>query len=173
MIERLAHQLIENHLSFENSCIIGIQPRGVMLSDRIVAYLEKQLNTKIEYGKLDITFYRDDFRRSNELLMPSEMDFDFIVEDKPVVLIDDVLYTGRTIHAALTALQQFGRPSTVELLTLVDRRFNRHVPIRADYTGITIDALAQEYVKVRWDHPIDGNQIVLYSSKEDVENDEH
>lgn len=165
-IERLCHELIESYEDFENTCIIGIQERGVLLADRVVERLGMIApKVDIEYGKLDITFYRDDFRRREEPIKASETKVDFLVEDKKVILIDDVLYTGRTIQAALAAIQDFGRPASVELLTLVDRRFNRHLPINADYTGHTVDALDEAYVKVEW-KPIDGqDRILLYSAK--------
>ncbi|MBQ0739785.1 bifunctional pyr operon transcriptional regulator/uracil phosphoribosyltransferase PyrR, partial [Aquimarina celericrescens] len=106
--------------------------------------------TSLNYGKLDITFYRDDFRRGDKVLKASETDIDFIVENKHVVLIDDVLFTGRSIRSALTALQSYGRPSKIELLTLIDRRFSRHLPIQPDYNGRKVDAINDEHVKVCW-----------------------
>ena len=148
VIERLAHQLIENHLSFENTVIIGMQPRGIYLSDKIVDYIEKRRNIKIGYGKLDITFYRDDFNTNDELHTPQKTVLPFSLTDKKVVLIDDVLFTGRTIRAALDALLDFGRPAKVELLTLIDRRFSRQLPIQPDYVGKTIDSIHSQKVKV-------------------------
>lgn len=167
-ITRLCHQLIENYPSFEDCCIVGIQDRGSILSDRIMKTMKKLLpKTKIDYGKLDITFYRDDFRRRDTPLKASSTHMDFIIENKNVVLIDDVLYTGRTIQAALTALQQFGRPSKVDLLCLVDRRFNRALPIQSNYVGVTVDSIDEAYVKVEWKH-IDGeDQILLFSQTEE------
>lgn len=167
-ITRLCHQLIENYPSFEDCCIVGIQDRGSILSDRIMKTMKKLLpKTQIDYGKLDITFYRDDFRRRDTPLKASSTHMDFIIENKNVVLIDDVLYTGRTIQAALTALQQFGRPSKVDLLCLVDRRFNRALPIQSNYVGVTVDSIDEAYVKVEWKH-IDGeDQILLFSQTEE------
>jgi len=151
ILQRLACQLVENHHYFENSVLIGIQPRGSFLADRLYNILkeEYQLETT-PYGKLDITFYRDDFRRGDKMLKANETDIDFIVENKNVVLIDDVLYTGRSIRSALTALQSFGRPSKIELLTLIDRRFSRDLPIQPDYNGRKVDAINDEHVKVCW-----------------------
>jgi len=165
-IDRLVHQLIEEYQDFENTCIIGVQERGVLLADRIIQRLKFfKPEVKFEYGKLDITFYRDDFRIREEPLKASSTEVDFLIENKSVILIDDVLYTGRTIQAALAALQDFGRPGTVELLTLVDRRFNRHLPIKADFTGITVDALDEAYVKVEYEN-IDGqDRVLLFSAK--------
>jgi len=149
-IDRLCHQLIENHSDFNNTALIGVQPRGVELANRIANRLNKITGKKILYGKLDVTFYRDDFRRGHKLHAPQDMDIPFVIEGKKVVLIDDVLYTGRTIRAALDALLDFGRPSDVELLVLVDRRFTRQLPIQPDYVGKTIDSLASENVRVDW-----------------------
>ena len=156
VIERLAHQLIENHYDFSNSVIIGIQPRGIYLSDRMVPYIEKIIGHKINYGKLDITFYRDDVRK--ELHIANTTDIPFSIEGKAVILIDDVLYTGRTIRAALDALQDFGRPKKIELCVLVDRRFNRELPIQPDYCGKSIDTAYSQKVKVEWER----EEVVLY-----------
>lgn len=150
-IDRLCIELIEKHGDFKNTAIIGLQPRGTQLSRRIlkrVSELTKQPN--ILYGELDIAFYRDDFRRGNEQIVPSTMNIEFTVEDKHIVLIDDVLYTGRTIRSALDAITDFGRPAKVELLVLVDRRYSRHLPIQPDYTGIAVDTRSNDKVKVEW-----------------------
>jgi pyrimidine operon attenuation protein/uracil phosphoribosyltransferase len=148
-IHRLCRQLIETHDQFKDSVIIGLQPRGVFLARRIHQLLiEITGNTKIPYGDLDVTFYRDDFRRKD--LVPNKTNIDFIIEDKNVVIIDDVLFTGRTIRSGLDALMAFGRPADVELLVLIDRRYSRNVPIQAKYVGKTIDSVASEKVKVDW-----------------------
>jgi pyrimidine operon attenuation protein/uracil phosphoribosyltransferase len=136
-----------------------------MLSSRIHERLEALTGRKIEYGKLDITFYRDDFRMPSGPLAPHPNEIDFIVANKKVLLIDDVLYTGRSITAALSALQHYGRPSSVELLVLVDRRFNRHLPVQPDYYGITVDALDEAYVKVRWQETHGEDEILLFDKK--------
>lgn len=165
-LERLCHQLLEDWGDFSNACIIGIQPRGILLSNRIYQRLKELTgNQTIEYGKLDITFYRDDFRMPDGPLAPHPVEIDFLVAGKKVLLIDDVLYTGRTISAALAALQHYGRPDAVELLVLVDRRFNRQLPIQADYTGISVDALDQAYVKVRWQETHGKDEILLFENK--------
>ena len=148
-IQRLSHQILENHLDLENTVLIGIQPRGIYVSDRIVAQLKKQVAAdKIYYGKLDITFYRDDVR--NQLHVANKTDIPFSIENKNVVIIDDVLYTGRTIRAALDALLDFGRPAKVELCILIDRRFSRQLPIQADYIGKSIDSIITQKVRVFW-----------------------
>jgi pyrimidine operon attenuation protein/uracil phosphoribosyltransferase len=150
-LHRLACQLIENHDTFSNTALIGIQPRGVYLAERLKEILEKDYKIKnIQLGYLDITFYRDDFRRGDKTLEANRTNIDFIVEDKNIVFIDDVLYTGRSIRSALTAIQSFGRPLEIELLTLIDRRFSRHLPIQPDYRGRQVDAIGDEKVKVCW-----------------------
>jgi pyrimidine operon attenuation protein/uracil phosphoribosyltransferase len=151
VIDRLCYELIEKHGLFENTAIIGLQPRGIYLARRVLKRLnEITNNNSITYGELDISFYRDDFRRGNEQIVPSEMKINFTVENKKVVLIDDVLYTGRSIRSALDALVDFGRPDKVELMVLIDRRYSRHLPIQPDYTGITVDTRSNDKVKVEW-----------------------
>src|SRR5690554_2500917 len=151
ILHRLACQLIENHDDFQETVLIEIQPRGVFLADRIQKILDKDYGIKgIEYGKLDITFYRDDFRRGGKPLEANQTHINFVVEDKRVVFIDDVLFTGRSIRSALTAIQSFGRPREIELLTLIDRRFSRHLPIQPDYNGRQVDAINEEKVRVLW-----------------------
>jgi pyrimidine operon attenuation protein/uracil phosphoribosyltransferase len=148
-IKRLAHQILENNINLENTVLIGLQPRGIFLSDQIVEEIKKELpSTPIAYGKLDITFYRDDIR--NGLHVANQTDIPFSIEGKKVVLIDDVLYTGRTIRAALDALLDFGRPEKVELCVLIDRRYSRQFPIQSDYTGKSIDSIISQKVKVYW-----------------------
>lgn len=152
ILNRLACQLIENHLDFSNTVLVGIQPRGVFLADRLAKLLTDNYKiSNLKLGYLDITFYRDDFRRGDKPLEANKTQIDFIVEDKKVVFIDDVLYTGRSIRAALTAIQSFGRPSEIELLTLIDRRFSRHLPIQPNYRGRQVDAINNERVKVMWE----------------------
>ena len=156
-IKRLAHQVLENHIDLENTVLIGIQPRGVFLSDRLVEEIKLQLPAeKIQYGKLDITFYRDDIRK--ELHIANQTDIGFSTEGKKVVLVDDVLYTGRTIRAAFDALLAFGRPEKVELCVLIDRRFSRQFPIQPDYTGKSIDSIVSQKVKVEWS----SQEVILY-----------
>ena len=159
-IQRLSHQLLENHLSYEDLVIIGIQPRGIFFSDRIVQQINQQIDPeKITYGKLDITFYRDDVRQGLHTL--NQTDISFNVEHKTVILVDDVLYTGRTIRAAMDALMAFGRPAKVELCILIDRRFSREVPIQADYTGRSIDTIITQKVKVLWKERDGKEEVVL------------
>ena len=164
ILHRLACQLIENHPGLEDTVIIGIQPRGVYMADRIIKVLEEDYGIRnIPNGQLDITFYRDDFRRSDKPLEANNTKIDFIVEDKKVVFIDDVLFTGRSIRAALTAIQSFGRPKSIELLTLIDRRFSRHLPIQPDYNGRQVDAINNEKVKVHWKENEGEDSVYLIS----------
>ncbi len=167
-IRRLCHQLIENHDDFSGSVVIGIQPRGVYLAARIARELKSILHLDhIVSGELDITFFRDDFRRKGSgPLVPSTTNIDFIVENKKVVLVDDVLWTGRTIRSALDAIQSFGRPQKVELLTLVDRRFSRHLPIEPDYIGIQVDTIDSQKVLVSWQETDGIDEIKLLTEKE-------
>jgi len=159
-IKRLCYQLIEVHNDFSQSVIIGLQPRGIYLARCIQIELNKIFKkNKVNCGELDITFYRDDFRRKE--LTPNRTNIDFIIEDKNVILVDDVLYTGRTIRAGLDALLAFGRPKDVELLVLVDRRLQRHLPIQAKYVGITIDSIASQNVKVEWKQTEGHNRVTL------------
>jgi pyrimidine operon attenuation protein/uracil phosphoribosyltransferase len=151
ILNRLACQLIEKHLDFSDTILIGIQPRGTFLAKRLKEILENEYQIpNIALGYLDITFFRDDFRRANKSLEANKTQIDFLVENKKVIFIDDVLYTGRSIRAALTAIQSFGRPSGIELLTLIDRRFSRDLPIQPDYRGRQVDAINGEKVKVCW-----------------------
>ena len=156
-IKRLAHQILENNDDLASTVFIGIQPRGVYLADQIVAELKKQISgNAVLYGKLDITFYRDDIRK--ELHIANRTEIPFSIEGKKVVLIDDVLYTGRTIRAALDALLDYGRPEKVELCVLIDRRFSRELPIQPDYVGKAIDSIISQKVKVEWEKM----EVILY-----------
>ncbi len=161
VIERLAHQLIENHGAFSNTVLIGLQPRGIFLANRLVAYIESISKSKISYGKLDITFYRDDFNTGKELHIPTVTEIGFSIEGKKVILIDDVLFTGRTIRSALDALVDFGRPEKVELMVLIDRRYSRQLPIQADYTGMVIDSIITQKVKVLWQENDQHDEVLL------------
>ncbi|PKA84285.1 pyrimidine operon attenuation protein/uracil phosphoribosyltransferase [Ulvibacter sp. MAR_2010_11] len=164
-LHRLACQLIENHDNFNNTVLIGIQPRGVFLAERLKTLLETEYKIKnIPLGYLDITFYRDDFRRGDKPLEANRTNINFIVEDKKVVFVDDVLFTGRSIRSALTAIQSFGRPLEIELLTLIDRRFSRHLPIQPDYRGRQVDAINNEKVKVCWKENDGEDAVYLVNS---------
>ncbi|MFY9309920.1 MAG: bifunctional pyr operon transcriptional regulator/uracil phosphoribosyltransferase PyrR [Bacteroidia bacterium] len=162
-VTRLCYQLIEVHNDFSQTVIVGLQPRGIFLAKRIQKKLTEILKLpakkEIMCGSLDITFFRDDFRQKE--LVPSSTEMDFDIENKNVVLIDDVLYTGRTIRAGLDAMLAFGRPKDVELLVLIDRRLSRHLPIQAKYVGKTIDSIASEKVKVEWKESEGADKVTL------------
>jgi pyrimidine operon attenuation protein / uracil phosphoribosyltransferase len=167
VLDRLCCELIENHDRFEGVCLIGVQPRGIHLADRLIRRLEEWGSRgALRYGKVDITFYRDDFHLRSAPPIASETQLEFPVEGQRIILVDDVLYTGRTIQAAMTALGDFGRPATVELLALVDRRFNRHLPIRANYAGLQVDAVDEAYVRVSWADQDGEDRILIFPHKE-------
>ncbi len=168
-LQRLCHQLIENHDDFQNTVLIGLQPRGIHVVNRMKKMLEKKLGLTVVCGNLDITFYRDDFRRRESPIIPSATNIDFVIENKNVVLIDDVLFTGRTIRSGLDALLAFGRPTKVELLTFIDRRFKRHLPIQADYVGQAVDTLASERVAIEWEELDGEDKVILFTPNENNE----
>ncbi|MDU8887251.1 bifunctional pyr operon transcriptional regulator/uracil phosphoribosyltransferase PyrR [Yeosuana sp. MJ-SS3] len=166
ILHRLACQLIEKHTDFTDTVLIGIQPRGKFLANRLVKILSEAYKIKnIQLGYLDITFYRDDFRRGDKPLEANTTEVDVIIENKKVVFIDDVLYTGRSIRAALTAIQSFGRPKEIELLTLIDRRFSRHLPIQPDYKGRQVDTINEEKVVVNWQENNGEDKIYLINNE--------
>jgi pyrimidine operon attenuation protein/uracil phosphoribosyltransferase len=147
-LQRLSFQLIENHDHFKDSVIIGLQPRGIALAKLLYSKICLNIGNEFPFGELDTTFFRDDFKLKP--LIPQTTSIDFQIENKRVILIDDVLYTGRSVRSALDALTHFGRPASVELLVLIDRRFSRHLPIQPDYVGVTVDAVENEKVIVDW-----------------------
>ncbi|WP_192823402.1 bifunctional pyr operon transcriptional regulator/uracil phosphoribosyltransferase PyrR [Rufibacter sp. LB8] len=158
MIRRLAHQLIETHQQFTDSVILGLQPRGIYVADRLQQTLQEILGITVQTGYLDITFHRDDFRRRATPLTANATKVDFSIEGKRVILVDDVLYTGRSVRAALDAMISYGRPAQVELLVLIDRQYTRDLPIEATYTGQRVDSLHSQRVEVSWQsgsHPED------------------
>jgi pyrimidine operon attenuation protein/uracil phosphoribosyltransferase len=149
--KRLCAQVMERHPSQNNLVVIGLQPRGTHFAKIFHQILESLSKTKIPYGELDVTFHRDDFRKHSNGLVPSITQIDFLIEGKEVILVDDVLFTGRTIRSGFDALLDYGRPESVELLVLIDRNKSRHFPIEADYVGLSVDTLASHKVKVYWD----------------------
>ena len=164
-IRRLCYQLIENHNDFSNSAIIGLQPNGIYVANRLQKELAKICNKEILTGSLDITFYRDDFRRNDTPLIPSVTNLDFSIENKMVILVDDVLFTGRTVRSGLDAIMAYGRPSKVELLTLIERRFSHQIPLRPDYIGKSIDTIHAERVTVNWNEKDGMDQVILHTPK--------
>ncbi|AMM50279.1 PyrR protein [Rufibacter sp. DG15C] len=150
MIRRLAHQLIETHRDFSNSVILGLQPRGIFVADRLQETLQEILGVTVQTGYLDITFHRDDFRRRSTPLAPNATKVEFSLEGKRVILVDDVLYTGRSVRAALDAMISYGRPAQVELLVLIDRQYTRDLPVEATYVGQKVNSLHSQRVEVAW-----------------------
>lgn len=150
VLKRFCHQLMENHDDFDNTVLLGLQPRGIVVLEQLVGLLKKISGVEVPYGYLDATFHRDDFRRRDFPLKANETKIDFLIEGKKVVLIDDVLYKGRSVRAALDAMIAFGRPQKVELMVLVDRKYTRDYPIMPDYCGIKVNTLESQYVSVEW-----------------------
>lgn len=167
-IDRLCFQLIENHKDFSETVLIGVQPRGVYFSDRLYKRLKEITGIEIQYGLLDPTFHRDDYRTSEKQLTPKATTIRFSTEGKKVVLIDDVLFSGRTVRAAMDALLDFGRPQKVELLVLIDRKFTRELPIQPDYVGKAIDSLTSEKVIVEWEQIEGADQIWIVPAKKET-----
>ncbi len=161
ILERLCHQLIEQHGDFSETVLIGLQPRGVALAERLKKMLGEKGVENIRLGLLDITFFRDDFRRRDSPLQPNQTKIDFLVEGQRVVFIDDVLYSGRSVRAALDAIHSFGRPQSIELLVLIDRRFSRKLPIQPSYCGHTVDSIDSERVLVEWAETNNTDQISI------------
>ena len=161
-IASLANALLKKHPKLEEVVFVGIQQGGVVLADDIVAAIQLlQPDKKVQYGQLDITFYRDDIRK--EILAPDTMHLPFSIENKNVVLIDDVLFTGRTIKAALDVLLDYGRPAKVELCVLVDRKEHRQFPIQADFSAIEMATDKSDKVKLIKDS--DNNKHVVLMPK--------
>ena len=164
ILSRLVYQLIENHKDFHDTVLLGLQPRGIFLIDKILEIFKRDHpNIEIKSGILDYTFFRDDFRRSEKTLSASSTKIDFSIENKNVVLIDDVLFTGRSIKAAMSSIDSYGRPKSIELLVLIDRRFKREIPIEANYCGAKIDTFKGDRVKVVWGEKLSDNIIYIES----------
>ncbi|MEZ5054777.1 MAG: bifunctional pyr operon transcriptional regulator/uracil phosphoribosyltransferase PyrR [Chitinophagales bacterium] len=162
-IERLSREVIES-INFENTVLIGVQPRGVLLAERIHQRIKELTQINIPFGKIDTTFHRDDFRRGKSL-NAKVTEIDFHIEEKNVILVDDVLFTGRTIRAAMDALLSFGRPLKIELLVLIDRRFNRELPIQPDFVGRVVDTIEKVDVEVHWAiNTTDADEVVFVKS---------
>lgn len=161
-IERLSREVIES-IHFPKTVIIGVQPRGVLLAEKIHAKIKQLTGHDLPFGKIDPTFHRDDFRRGKSL-NAKVTEIDFLIEEMDVLLVDDVLYTGRTIRAAMDALLSFGRPKKIDLLVLVDRRFSRELPIQPDFTGHAIDTIEDIDISVNWSEEEGGSEVVFEKS---------
>ena len=146
-LNRLSCQLSENHGDFSETILVGLQPRGVYFLERIKSKLEKNLSKEVNTGYLDTTFYRDDFR-SNEVPTARETRITDSVDGKDVVIVDDVLFTGRTVRSAMEGIMNFGRPKKIELLVLIDRYYSREIPIEPTYCGIKLNTITSERVEV-------------------------
>ena len=161
-LKRLVCQLHERHHPWSQSVIVGLQPRGIALARLLANALEADYQTEpIAVGEMDITFHRDDFRRRDEPLSANPNNMDLLIEGKRVIFVDDVLYTGRSIRAALDAIQPYGRPSLIELCVLIDRRFSRELPIQPTYTGQRVDAIDEERVSVIWNKQDQLQRVII------------
>lgn len=151
VVRRISLQIAERFSPFRECLLVAIQPRGVPFAERIVKTLETEgYLGGLVWGRLDPTLYRDDIKMKGAVIMPAETFIPESIEGRTVILVDDVIYTGRTVRAALDALMRFGRPHRVELAVLVDRRFSREVPIEPTIKGISVDAARGEQVRVCW-----------------------
>jgi pyrimidine operon attenuation protein/uracil phosphoribosyltransferase len=157
---RIAHEIVEKHGGTDDLALVGIQRRGVPLADRIATSIAEHEGVAVPVGAIDITFYRDDLSMVARQPIVKATDLPFDPSDRTIVLVDDVLYTGRTIRAAMDALMDFGRPRAIRLAVLVDRG-HRELPIRADHVGKNVPTSSEEVIKVRL-HEIDGtDQVVI------------
>ena len=145
---RLAHELIERNRGVEDVVLVGVQRRGVPIAKKVAALVEQYEGVKLPVGMLDITFYRDDLSLLGEHPVINGTDIPFMIHNKQVVLVDDVIYTGRTVRAAIDAVLSWGRPSKIQFAALIDRG-HRELPIRADYIGKNVPTSKSELVKVR------------------------
>ena len=164
-ITRISHEIIENNKGVKNLAIIGIRTRGYVLAERIAKVINNLYGTKLDVGALDITFYRDDLSLVAEQPVIHNTEIDFDIEAKNIILVDDVLYTGRTIRCALDAIIDFGRPGAIQLAVLVDRG-HRELPIRADYVGKNLPTSQKELVQVKLEE-IDSEDSVYIEEKQD------
>ena len=165
IFERLCHELIENHDDFENTVLVSLMPRGRNIGRKIHKKLEKIIDKKIHYGELDSYFYRDDLRIKSQPIVPHKMSMNVTVDDMKVVLIDDVLYTGRSVRSAIDAIMPFGRPKTIELLVLINRRLTRELPIEPNYVGKEVDSIDSEKVVVSMDVKDNVKNILILKSQ--------
>lgn len=167
MLTRLCHQLVEDDQSLADTVLIGLQPRGILFAKRIAEKLTSLTAQSVNLGWLDVTFHRDDFRRRDTPLQPTDTYIPYIIEGKRVILIDDVLFTGRTVRSALDAMISYGRPSKVELMVMIERKYTRELPIEAQYIGVSINSSLNERVKVCWaGEEVEQDQVLLLAPDE-------
>jgi pyrimidine operon attenuation protein/uracil phosphoribosyltransferase len=159
MIVRIAHEIVERNSGTDGVALVGIRRRGVPLAERIAEQIKRIEGVEVPRGSLDITFYRDDLERVAHQPVVGTTDILFDIEDMVIVLVDDVLYTGRTVRAAMDALMDYGRPRAIQLAVLVDRG-HKELPIRADFVGKNVPTSHREVVSVRL-KPIDDEDAVF------------
>ena len=164
VLYRLTHQILEKNPSPHQLAIIGIQTRGVYLAQRIRRIIKEIEGIEVPLGILDITLYRDDLTVIGQAPLVKETKIDFDVKDKVIILVDDVLFTGRTVRAALDEIMDFGRPKRIELLILIDRG-HRELPIRADFVGREISTSEGELVEVRLKEIDNKEEVVVLEKK--------
>lgn len=167
-ITRLCKELIENHDDFSETVILGLQPKGVYVAERIKDKLSVLAQKDVPLGYVDPTFFRDDFRRRDKPLKANATKVPFIIEDKKVILIDDVFYTGRTVRASFEAMLAFGRPSSVELLVLINRKYNRDLPIEPNYVGRSVNTIQSQRVEVEWVERGSSEDAIWLTQKEET-----
>lgn len=165
-LTRIAHEIIERNKGIDECILVGIKTRGAFLAKRLAEKIAKIEGKAIRTGELDITLYRDDLstKHENQEAHVQQVDIDYIVKDQKIILVDDVLYTGRTVRAALDAVMDLGRPSQIQLAVLVDRG-HRELPIRADYVGKNIPTSSIEKIVVRLEE-VDGEDGVTIHKEE-------
>ena len=159
-LKRIAHEITERNRGLDGVVVVGIRRRGVFLAERIAKYLESIENTPVPVGALDITLYRDDFQVTSNAPVVGTTEINEDINKKIIILVDDVLYTGRTVRAALDELIDFGRPKQIQLAVLVDRG-HRELPIKADYVGKNVPTAANELVEVHVRELDDNDEVIL------------
>jgi pyrimidine operon attenuation protein/uracil phosphoribosyltransferase len=164
IIQRIAHEIIEKNKGTDNLCLVGIQKGGVILAGRLASQIELIESSHIEVGILDITFYRDDLNTKEEQPVVKRTEIPFSINNMTVILVDDVLFTGRSIRAAMDALIDFGRPAYIQLAVLIDRG-HRELPIRADYAGKNIPTSFNDTVEVFLEEGGKKDKVILVSKK--------
>jgi pyrimidine operon attenuation protein/uracil phosphoribosyltransferase len=164
ILSRIAHEIIEKNKGPEKLCLVGIQRGGVHIAHRLSARIDMIEHVSVPVGSLDISLYRDDISRRKKLPIVRKTDIPFDISEKVIVLVDDVLFTGRSIRAALDALMDFGRPAQIQLAVLIDRG-HRELPIRADYVGKNIPTARNENIEVQLEEESAEEKVVLISGE--------
>lgn len=159
-LKRISHEIIERTKGVENVALVGIKTRGVPLAKKIAQYIQEFEGVKVPVGVLDITLYRDDLTEQFEQPSLNQTSIDFDIKDKIVILVDDVLYTGRTVRAAMDAIIHIGRPKAIQLAVLIDRG-HRELPIRADYVGKNVPTSTSEIVHVKLKETDEKDEVII------------